>query len=79
MRWGILWRPLSFSLKNNIQIIDACLRLHNFIVNYRESLGNVTVIESLEREIFTEENRRFMAINQICTTLVLTAVKMKHI
>ena len=24
MRWGILWRPLGFTMRNNIQIIDAC-------------------------------------------------------
>ena len=35
MRWGIFWRPLGFSLYNNIQIIDGAMRLHNFIVEYR--------------------------------------------
>mmetsp|Transcript_2909 Transcript_2909/g.4531 ORF Transcript_2909/g.4531 Transcript_2909/m.4531 type:complete len:204 (-) Transcript_2909:1006-1617(-) len=36
-RWGILWKPLGFSLKHNTQIIDACLRLHNFNVEYCEA------------------------------------------
>ena len=35
-RWGILWRPLMGKLKNHKETIDACLRLHNFIVEYRE-------------------------------------------
>ena len=26
MRWGIFWRPLQFSLQNNLQVIDAGLR-----------------------------------------------------
>jgi hypothetical protein len=33
-RWGILWRALQFTLEHNIDIIDSCMRLHNFIVNY---------------------------------------------
>ena len=36
MRWGILWKPLGFTLSNNIQVIDKCIRLHNFIVDFRE-------------------------------------------
>ena len=34
-RFGIFWRPLQFDLCRHRFIIDACLRLHNFIVNYR--------------------------------------------
>merc|ERR1711862_543895 len=48
LRWGILWRPLQFSLKNNIHVIDACLRLHNFIIDFRENEHTDTV----ERELF---------------------------
>ena len=33
LQWGILWRPLKFSLKHNVKVIDACMRLHNFIVD----------------------------------------------
>ena len=29
--WGIFWRELNYSLKTNVMIIDACMRLHNFI------------------------------------------------
>ena len=36
LRWGILWRPLKFALELNCKVIDACMRLHNFIVDFRE-------------------------------------------
>ena len=36
LRWGIFWSPLSFSLKHNCNVIDAAMRLHNFIVDFRE-------------------------------------------
>ena len=35
-RWGVLWKPLVGKLKSHKHTIDACLRLHNFIVDYRE-------------------------------------------
>ena len=34
-RFGIFWRPLQFDLCRHRFIIDACLRLHNFIVDFR--------------------------------------------
>ena len=39
MRWGIFWRPLQFSLQNNIQVIDAAMRLHNFLIDYKMQNG----------------------------------------
>ena len=63
MRWGILWRPLGFTMRNNIQIIDACLRLHNFIVDYREDNKEVTAAISLERMVFKDDYDRFLSIN----------------
>jgi hypothetical protein len=59
LRWGILWSKLQFSLKNNCRIIDACMRLHNFIVEYRESA--VAADDSDERDIFEDNFRRFLA------------------
>ncbi|KAL7460103.1 hypothetical protein ACHAXS_000570 [Conticribra weissflogii] len=35
LRRGILWKPLMFKLKMCVKIIDACTRLHNFIVLFR--------------------------------------------
>jgi Plant transposon protein. len=35
-RWGILWRPLKFNLKEHRYVIDACMQLHNFILDFKE-------------------------------------------
>lgn len=32
-RWGILWKPLRFNLKNTIKILETLCRLHNFAIN----------------------------------------------
>ena len=37
-RWGIFWRPLEGGLNNKKSTIDAAMRLHNFIVEYREDM-----------------------------------------
>ncbi len=34
LQWGILWRPLSFTLVHNIKVIDTCLQLHIFITEF---------------------------------------------
>jgi hypothetical protein len=60
LRWGILWRPLHCSLRTNCKIIDACMRLHNFIVDHRE---NRCTFDTIDRRIFDEDNRRFFASN----------------
>jgi hypothetical protein len=59
LRFGIFWRPLKFSLKTNSQIIDACLRLHNFIIEN----SNVNFMDSIDKEVFDEECRRFFSIH----------------
>jgi hypothetical protein len=63
MRWGILWKPLGFKLKNTTQIIDACFRLHNFIVDHREEHRCVSGLEELEQIVFDDDYRRFLAWN----------------
>ena len=66
LRWGILWRRLQFSLKMNCKVIDACMRLHNFIVDFRdEHLSQSGSRDSLEmdRMVFSDEMRRFLSIN----------------
>lgn len=35
MRWGILWRTLHFDLQKSQRIVNACMLLHNFIVERR--------------------------------------------
>ena len=37
-RWGVFWKPLEGSLYNHKNTIDAAMRLHNFIVDYREEM-----------------------------------------
>ena len=34
-RFGIFWRPLEGSLERHVSTIDAALKLHNYIVEYR--------------------------------------------
>ena len=41
-RWGIFWRPLEGSLDQHKYTIDAALRLHNYIVDYREATTTTT-------------------------------------
>lgn len=68
LRWGILWRPLKFSLKHNIAIIDACMRMHNFIVDFRESNMITTSLDRLDKDVFDEDCRRFLQMNMdICS------------
>ena len=63
MRCGILWRPLRFTLSNNIQVIDACIRLHNFIVDFREENKRKTPLEELEKVLFDKDYVLFLSLN----------------
>jgi hypothetical protein len=58
MRWGILWRPLQFGLEKNIKVIDAALRLHNFIILRRESED-----QTGEYEGYAQESLEFLRDN----------------
>ena len=60
LRWGILWRPLKFSLRMNTLVIDACMRVHNFIVETRNDGDDSDYID---RDIFDDDCRRFFAVN----------------
>lgn len=61
MRWGILWRLLLFKLKNNINTIEMCLRLHNFIVDYQNNHNNPASSIAANHTIFDEDSRQFLA------------------
>ena len=63
MQWRILWRPLAFSMKHNTQIINACLRLHNFIVDLREENQELTAMQLSEKEVFQEDSIQFLSLN----------------
>ena len=32
-RWGISWHPLRFSLRTNVRIVEAAIKLHNFCID----------------------------------------------
>jgi hypothetical protein len=66
MRWGIFWRPLNFTLHHSTQVIDACFRLHNFIIDYREKNNKPTAFDRLEESIFNDEYERFL-VTRNCT------------
>ena len=34
LHFGIFWKPLKYTLKFNCSLVNACFRLHNFIVQY---------------------------------------------
>jgi hypothetical protein len=62
LRWGILWRELNYSLAVNCRIIDACMRLHNLIVEHRMDDESI-FRDSVDFEIFDDDCRRFYAVN----------------
>ena len=37
LRWGIFWKRLNYSLDNISIIVEGAMRLHNYLVDYRES------------------------------------------
>ena len=39
-KWGILWKPLQFRLKNNVIVVDSICRLHNFLID-NEDINNL--------------------------------------
>ena len=51
-RWEIFWRPLKFPLCHHKFIIDACMRLHNFILEQLTVLGGDP---NTDREYFSKE------------------------
>lgn len=54
-RWGMLWKPLTFSLSKNLAVIDAVMHLHNFIVDFRESSNESHEVLRSEMEAFNME------------------------
>ena len=65
LRFGMLWKKLAFDLHNSTRVIDACLRLHNFLVDYRETYAPKNLKRKVNREdkevqrIFEEECTNF--------------------
>lgn len=61
--WGIFWKPLKFSLKENVKVIDAAMRLHNFIIDWRETHEKDTTLNKFEAEIFDDECLAYLTAN----------------
>ena len=61
-RWGILWGPIEGKLAGKKFIIDACLRLHNYVTEEREAKGGG--IDPEEIEILDQVRDEFNADNQ---------------
>jgi hypothetical protein len=59
LRFGIFWRPLKFTLKTNCHVIDSCLWLGNFILEN----SNRGFMDSVDKEVFDEDYRRFFSIH----------------
>ena len=77
LRWEILWRPLQFRMQNNIEVIDACMGLHNFIADFwEEHTPSRTGISDRDKNICNEDYRMFMA-GQSCLSAVLGDQKVK--
>lgn len=53
-RFGIFWKRLEGNLEHHQYTIDACLRLHNLIVNYREKEGLNTEENDLEENLLLD-------------------------
>ena len=41
-RFGIFWKPLEGGLERHVNTIDAALKLHNYIVEYRLAHSDIT-------------------------------------
>lgn len=64
LRWGVFLKPLPFSLVHNCRVIDAAVRLHNFIVDFREENKETAMMVAIERGVFDDDVRRFLAVRQ---------------
>ena len=49
-RFGILWRPLSFSLETNTRIVLATMLLHNFCIDHSKGPEPETMSETERRQ-----------------------------
>ena len=66
-----MWKSLGYDPSTNTPIIDACLRLHNFIVNYRRTdKQRDGVTQDEEESIFREEIRNFCLCNPNDYTII---------
>ena len=55
LRWGIFWKRLTSRLINSVLIIEGAMHLHNFLVDYRNSLVDGENDNINDRTIFVED------------------------
>jgi len=56
LRWGIFWKRLTGSLEHGSLIIEGAMRLHNYLVDYRDAQTNNVEVESdIESVIFEND------------------------
>ena len=65
-RWEIFWSSISYSLFNTCIICEAGMHLHNFLVDYRNSMIDPSSESSIENEIFI--------LDQLDNNIISTAV-----
>ena len=54
-RWRILWRPLRFSIRTNVRIIEGAIKLHNFCIDH----GDGCIRKSRDKCDFQHVNEVF--------------------
>ena len=54
MRWGVFWKSLRCSVDNATVIIEGAMRLHNFLVEYRDENQSPSDIAE-EQRIFNDD------------------------
>ena len=79
-RWGIFWKPLQGSLVNHKYVIDAGLRLHNFIVDFRNEKGDLATAEeeALDRDELDSASDDYQRENPFETMGAFTAAEMQN-
>ena len=48
---------------HHFRVIDAAMRLHDFIVDFRENTKESTIMEEIEGEVFDDDVRSFLAVH----------------
>ena len=76
-RWGIFWKRLEGDLRNHKYTIDSAMRLHNFIIDYREAAVSEFDMDTYREEMQLEDELDtscdlFMEQNPFATVGVLS-------
>ena len=64
LRFGILWSKFVFDLHNSTMVIDVCLQLHKFLVDYTEKYAPAT----LKRKVNSEDKDVQKIFEEECNT-----------